>query len=241
MMASNILSRFLPSNSLAPSIYQDLRAHDQASDGYDVEDRAGLALDEENLGVDFHEHELHDADVLNGEDSRMTTESTAFLQSPTHHHRRSGPGEQDNMQQMSRSEHFLTRSPRVIEEDGDDDVPASLLVEHSEGTGNPQDHQRRASHRRSTRATAIPGPSNHETQARWEAARAHQRLHDDTDVRERPSNMPKPGLITGSAREKALWTWINVANLDAFVHDVYDYYIGDGIWTILLTRLLNLL
>lgn len=43
------------------------------------------------------------------------------------------------------------------------------------------------------------------------------------------------------ARERALWRWINVEDLDSFLQEVYIYYVGKGIWAIALSRLLNLL
>jgi autophagy-related protein 9 len=76
MMTSNLLSRLLPSNPSARSIYDDLRAHDEASES-DLEEQAGMAIDEENLR--FHDDELGGVDVFNGEDSHLTTESTAYL------------------------------------------------------------------------------------------------------------------------------------------------------------------
>ncbi|KAK4054015.1 autophagy protein atg9 [Microbotryomycetes sp. JL221] len=44
-----------------------------------------------------------------------------------------------------------------------------------------------------------------------------------------------------SARDRALWRWINVEDLDSFLQQVYVYYVGKGIWAIALSRLLNLL
>ncbi|KDR81708.1 hypothetical protein GALMADRAFT_239851 [Galerina marginata CBS 339.88] len=41
--------------------------------------------------------------------------------------------------------------------------------------------------------------------------------------------------------EKALWNWVNVYNLDAFLQEVYAYYEGKGIYSIALARGLNLL
>jgi autophagy-related protein 9 len=41
--------------------------------------------------------------------------------------------------------------------------------------------------------------------------------------------------------EKALWNWVNVYNLDAFLQEVYAYYEGNGIYSIALSRGLNLL
>ena len=41
--------------------------------------------------------------------------------------------------------------------------------------------------------------------------------------------------------ERALWDWVNVYNLDAFLQEVYYYYEGKGIYSIALSRGLNLL
>ena len=51
---------------------------------------------------------------------------------------------------------------------------------------------------------------------------------------------PKPmrGL---DAYERALWNWVNVYNLDSFLQEVYFYYEGKGIYSIALSRGLNLL
>ncbi|KAF7338046.1 Autophagy-related protein 9 [Mycena venus] len=43
------------------------------------------------------------------------------------------------------------------------------------------------------------------------------------------------------AYERALWNWVNVYNLDAFLQEVYYYYEGKGIYSIALSRGLNLL
>lgn len=43
------------------------------------------------------------------------------------------------------------------------------------------------------------------------------------------------------AKERALWRWVNTEDLDAFLQEVYLYYVGKGIWAIGLSRLLNLL
>ncbi|KAI8345924.1 autophagy protein Apg9-domain-containing protein [Mortierella sp. GBAus27b] len=48
----------------------------------------------------------------------------------------------------------------------------------------------------------------------------------------------RPGM---NAAELAMWKWVNVENLDNFLTRVYDYYVGKGIYTILLERCLNLL
>jgi autophagy-related protein 9 len=55
---------------------------------------------------------------------------------------------------------------------------------------------------------------------------------------ERHSPKPMRGL---DAYERALWNWVNVYNLDAFLQEVYYYYDGKGIYSIALARGLNLL
>jgi autophagy-related protein 9 len=50
-----------------------------------------------------------------------------------------------------------------------------------------------------------------------------------------------PGLANVDPKKKAMWRWANVEDLDNFLKDVYTYFLGNGIWSILLTRVLNLL
>lgn len=42
-------------------------------------------------------------------------------------------------------------------------------------------------------------------------------------------------------KERALWMWANVTNLDIFLNDVYDYYIGNGWNCITLSKICDLL
>jgi len=51
----------------------------------------------------------------------------------------------------------------------------------------------------------------------------------------------KPAMRGLDDYEKALWNWVNVYNLDAFLQEVYAYYEGKGIYSIALSRGLNLL
>src|SRR5690625_2342846 len=77
-MASNILSRILPPSGASPSVYETIRQNDEASDASDVEERAGMAVDEENLGGRYQDYELEDA-LADASDSQITSQSTAFL------------------------------------------------------------------------------------------------------------------------------------------------------------------
>ncbi|KAF4637927.1 hypothetical protein G7Y89_g142 [Cudoniella acicularis] len=238
MMAStNLFSRILPSNGGARSIYDDLRAHDESSDS-DLEERAGLALDEENLR--FRDEELGNAEVFNGEDSQMTTESTAFLGTRKQRTLATGPDQRRNAQ-TNRST-WLPQSPRLLEEDGDDDVPESLLIEGHDMPGAATPNPPRTRRSKQKTKTPIPGPSSRENRAHWEAAQAQQQLHEDNEnvAAAQRQPRPRPGLLTGSAKDKAMWRWINVTNVDNFIKEVYDYYVGKGIWCMLLKDSLDL-
>ena len=159
MMASNILSRLLPTNPAGRSIYDDLRAHDEASES-DIEEQAGMAIDEENLG--FRDDELGDADLFTGEASHVTTESIAGRQPES----RPLTGRSRNKGQTSRSK-WLAQSPRLLMDDGDDDVPASLLIEGHEGASvRPRKSQPKSQNKQ----PAMPGPSDRENR---EIGRAH--------------------------------------------------------------------
>jgi autophagy-related protein 9 len=52
---------------------------------------------------------------------------------------------------------------------------------------------------------------------------------------------PRATMRGLDAYERALWNWVNVYNLDAFLQEVYYYYEGKGIYSIALARGLNLL
>ncbi|KAG0240901.1 autophagy protein atg9 [Actinomortierella wolfii] len=54
----------------------------------------------------------------------------------------------------------------------------------------------------------------------------------------RSQGYKRPGM---NAAELAMWKWVNVENLDNFLARVYEYYIGKGMYTILLERFLRLL
>lgn len=240
MMASNILSRLLPSNNMAPSIYEDLRAHDEASEPSDIEERAGMVLDEENLADAFHDYDLDRADVFDGEDSPVTRESTAFLPQQTGRRLQTQIRNESQKTKDNIKSNWIAQSPRILEDDGDDDVPASLLIEGDDTAGPSQPaRQRSTRHQKGTQPSSVPGPSTSDTRARWDAAHAHQQLHQEDDRPQPP--VPKPALVAGSPRDKALWTWLNATNLDHFMGEVYDYYIGAGIWCICLDRILYLL
>lgn len=229
MMASNIISRFLPPAAGSPSVYETLRQHDQSSDQSDMEERVGMALDEENLAVGFQDYDPDDA----------LADGTASQISPSKPANPNGTVQAASRRALP-SQRRRQASPRLVEADDlDDEVPLSLLIEGDEGIAPAVEHRQLRG-----LPPPIPGPITRGSRAKWQATQEQQRLHQDLGTtipnrreyvrRGHPFSMIDP-------KEKAMWRWANVENLDNFLKDVYDYFLGNGIWCILLSRVLNLL
>lgn len=222
-MTSNLFSRLVPA-SQHKSFYEELRARNE--DEFDVEDHAGLALDEENLNHPFQDDEL-DPETLAIESSRNTI-----------------PGDNRDRKLSSGGTKGATTWSSHDDEDGDNDVPASLLVEPREAEPlHKPDISRKGPPAQNV--TTIPGRSTRRSRAQWETTRNQQQLHqDDTFASGSQHGRREPrafiNTLTGTARQKAEWRWANVDNLDSFMQDVYDYYRGNGFWCILLDRFLHL-
>ncbi|KAL3293244.1 autophagy protein Apg9 [Colletotrichum asianum] len=233
-MASNIFSRLGPPARGSRSFYEELRG--RRDEDLDIEDQGGLDVDEENLKEQFQDYDLDHARDLTVDDSRTTLDSNANLvrspqQTVTRGSQRTG-GRRDT-------------GPAWLghEEDGDNDVPASLLVEPHEVEAGAKELNRRKQPVALTQQPAIPGPSDRRSHGQWEAAQAQQRLHPSDSVKPTKSQPRRVarGFSPGNEKEKALWRWVNVSNLDFFIQDVYSYYRGSGFWCIVCARALHLL
>lgn len=221
-MASHILSRLLPPSAGEPSVYETLQQQDEESDQSDVEERAGMALDEENLGSGFHDYELNDA-LADATASQVTTFGTR-------------EASRQNQRRLVRDAHS---QPRTNLDELDDEVPQSLLIEDRHDTVPVA-----AARQTQALPPPVPGPASRGTRAKWQSTQEQQRLHNDTppgsaQVRVHHRRGHTMGMM--DPKEKAMWMWANVENLDNFLQDVYDYFVGNGIWCIFLNRLLNLL
>ncbi|KAH9890886.1 APG9-domain-containing protein [Xylariomycetidae sp. FL2044] len=227
-MPPNLFSRLVPSND-DRTFYEQLR---DAQDT-DVESGAGLDLDEQNLAHNFRDDELEHADGLGLDDSRLSTRSPVATTRTAHRNNPRYPQQEDQSRWL------------LHEEDLDNDVPASLLVE-GPARGTSKSAEPRPGPSSSSRQPAMPGPSNRRTQTQWETTQAQQRLHRDEGYGHLPLDLEpglpprRPGLM-GSPKDKAMFRWANVTNLDVFIKDVYDYYLGAGIWCIILERFLHLM
>lgn len=122
---------------------------------------------------------------------------------------------------------------RPTNEDYDDNaVPASLLMEaHDDvpikvGQSPPRKPKRKGKQRDRgadpAQSRSIHSPAN--------AAAGPKR---QTVVRAVNSVVSDP-------RERALWNWVNVTNLDSFMGEVYDYFNSNGMWCTLFDRALHI-
>lgn len=229
-MASKILSRLLPPVNGSPSVYETLREQDQSSEPSDVEERAGMALDEENLGTRFQDYELDDALVDVTVNQRNPFKNQPNVKESSHPVPKRFPPNQ----------RWAQLSPKILEADDlDDEVPQSLLIEDGDDAAPSMDGNRRA-----VASPPIPGPTTKGSRAKWQAAQEQQRLHPENNPRSVLSgDTARRGHILGiiDPKERAMWRWANVENLDNFLKDVYDYFIGNGVWCILLSRVFYLL
>lgn len=126
---------------------------------------------------------------------------------------------------------------RIQEEsDSDGEVPQSLLIESPAVRRAPLSRKGRPRDVRHASRPVPDDPPRISVPPRPSEIGAEQPPPRPSPVPTPPN--PKRGL---DAYERALWNWVNVYNLDAFLQEVYLYYHGKGIFSIALKRGLNLL
>ena len=228
-MASNIISRFLPPAVGEPSVYETLQQHDELSDLSDIEERVGMTLDEENIGTGFHRYELDDA-LADAAASQVIPPRTRDSSRQSHG-------------TSARKAKSRIRTPhagsKINIDDLDDEVPQSLLIEDEQ---DPLPVL--VAGQNKVTPPPVPGPLSRATRAKWQATQEQQRLHQDPlfpPMRNKGNSRRGQPLGMINPTDRAMWMWANVENLDNFLKDVYDYYVGNGIWCILLNRVLSLL
>ncbi len=228
-MASNLLSRLLPSASDERLEREPLNAQNRRLSS-STDEQHEMEIDEENFGARFEEQDL--AHLLEeASSSHITTESRAT--SPDA--KRNAPPGINTANRMPGWKQ--PTSARLVPMDDDDDVPQSLLLEGGLDTG-PSPNQRIEG-----LPHPVPGPSNRHTRAQWEATRTQQRLHEEgrgIAPTRAWGHTSRPGHFAADPKEKALWLWVNQTDLDTYMREVYDYYVGCGIYSMLLRRVLTL-
>ncbi|TFY79404.1 hypothetical protein EWM64_g4608 [Hericium alpestre] len=131
-------------------------------------------------------------------------------------------------------------------EDSDDEVPRSFMIESPNARQPPPPPQSRTAKGKGREVPSVlpPGIGMGVDAPRISVPPRPSEINADGYESSRhspaPSQPAKPmrGL---DAYERALWNWVNVYNLDAFLQEVYYYYEGKGIYSIALSRGLNLL
>lgn len=143
----------------------------------------------------------------------------------------------------------IRREDRPYEQDmSDDEVPQSFMIEASRSPRKPLPSSASTSNKGRVRSQPL-----HSTAATSLPRQGYPVLpisipprpsELDVDVSPQPPpNQPtSPKPLRGlDAYERALWNWVNVYNLDAFLQEAYLYYEGKGIYSIALARGLNIL
>jgi autophagy-related protein 9 len=205
-----------------------------------------MAIDEENLGGHF-EHQ--DLEVLLAEaaGSEISEKNTATRPSNRGAGRLPATNPSRITPKWMRNNAQTRAARQEEEEDDDDEVPASLMLEEHKETSPMLGRNQR----RDLGGTPyelplpVPGPSTGNARAQWEATRRQQQLHDNRPTPVSPAHRPGRGAsrlsMTADPKERALWKWAQVENLDGYLQEVYTYYDQKGIWSILLRQGLMLL
>ncbi len=223
-MAARLISRFLPPTTGEPSIYETLRQHDEL-DHSDIERTAGLAMDEDNEQREqFHDYNTDGADEDAGDQGYSRNDRDVKRKSPSRRER------------LAQTKRRTTKGTEM--EDLDDEVPMSLLIEGDE------DRTPVSAEPQNSASPPALSPANLGIRAKWQTTQQQQRLYQDaTSPHDHPISRLSGRIRAASTdpKEKALWLWANVENLDNFLAEVYDYFIGNGIWSITLHRMLDLM
>lgn len=122
--------------------------------------------------------------------------------------------------------------------DEDEDVPESLIL--GEGGKTKADAARNKPLSRQTSKE-----SRSRTEAQWRSAQTQDGLQPGLSKSTHLASNRRQAMVAGAAVNDptvaAIWQWTNVQNLDAFLLEVYQYYVGHGKWSILLAKALNML
>jgi autophagy-related protein 9 len=159
----------------------------------------------------------------------------------------------------------IHKEDKIYERDSsDDEVPPSFLIEaasHPIASSQSAEQPQKQDHGRGQALYSTEGRKLPPTSPKF-ASKSKSQPKSPVSTPPRPSDLteePIPGEYDYSSPrqdspyshhkpmrgldgyEKALWNWLNVYNLDAFLQEVYYYYDGKGIYSIALSRGLNLL
>ncbi|KAG9318602.1 autophagy protein Apg9-domain-containing protein [Chiua virens] len=188
-------------------------------------------------------------DIEAGHAVPQSTSRRSGLTNKTHSKRRVSWETGEDVSEMNTLRPNVRREDRAYEQDtSDDEVPQSFMIEASRsphkrspsGVSTSNKAKVRSQPLHSTTARSLP-PANSPSPQLSIPPRPSE-LDIDVSPPPPPNQPTSPRPIRGlDAYERALWNWVNVYNLDAFLQEVYQYYEGKGIYSIAMARGLNLL
>ncbi|KAI0664761.1 APG9-domain-containing protein [Cubamyces menziesii] len=199
--------------------------------------------------VEEEEEEVENGDIESGQPKR----SSVFRNTTKSHgkHRVSWGGDASEMNVLRPN--IRQADPKQGEESSDDEVPQDLMIEASAPTSRrPPSPQRsakgkeRESRKQPLHSTRKPSkpilPTNTSDTPVSIPPRPSEINPDPVPQQPEPLHEPHTKHMRGlDEHERALWNWVNVYNLDAFLQEAYYYYEGKGFYSIALSRGLNLL
>ena len=218
MMTSRVLSRFLPVAEGDVSVFEAMRQEPYRDNDVEAQ-RAPRSEDPYN---DYDEEPdrlfLEGADDDGSELAHLSPEARASSQSSP-------------ILDRIRPKWLADQRNRRIEED--DDVPESLLLDPKSGPPSSRPTSQPATKAGQTRA-----------EAQWRATQEQHGLHQ-TRQRLQFAPLSKDERATPAVetdpKVEAMWIYTNAHNLDAFLLEVYQYYVHHGVWSILLAQAIDML
>lgn len=122
--------------------------------------------------------------------------------------------------------------------DDDDDVPASLMLEPR----TKSIHTRAQSHKPQSSSRGKTAAQLRTAQERYGLHTAPRAGSRSTQPTPRHGHAPlHTAAPKADPQAEAMWMYTNANNLDAFLHEVYQYYVGHGVYSIQLARILTML
>ncbi|KIJ69103.1 hypothetical protein HYDPIDRAFT_36195 [Hydnomerulius pinastri MD-312] len=205
-----------------------------------------LVVEEENESAEDQDQDLEAGHATRGSIYGRSTTAKS-------HGKRTVSWDEGEASEMNLLRPNIRREDKTYEHDtSDDEVPQSFMIEASREPRKPTSPTPVRPNKGKGRSQPLYSTSSRSVPREFDAA--HDTLPtvsipprpSELDVDESPQTPPRqqtsPKPLRGlDAYERALWNWINVYNLDGFLQEVYLYYEGKGIYSIALTRGLNLL
>lgn len=230
--SSNARDSFQASQSLSPGFLNLLNPMSRGYQGYLRADQSVLEEDEEES-------------IENNVEPRIADKSKSSIMDRVSPNNRATRGESSKVKPLRPNIHEKDDTNSQGDSSSDDGVPQSFMVEATitdrkknakRSKGNSRETNLAQSRNTSKKKSLLP-TTNEDLLLSAMPPRPSE-IHPNPILEPQPERKRMRSL---DAYERALWNWINVYNLDAFLQDVYSYYDGGGIYCIALSRGLNLL